>query len=274
MQVWCNKQWYAPEDFPVSLLDRGRMHGLGLFETILAVEGNLVFLNRHLARLTHSCQHLGWDVPLPDLESVMKELLLRNQLEHGRARIRLTFTPGSGAIDDMALGGEPMLSLVATVAGEAGGSVIVNLSPWTRNEHSPLAGLKSLSYAENLIALDQARRSGFEETIFLNTAGLVCEAAMANLFIMKDGAIFTPSLESGCLPGITRQVVIELAGRCHMEARETSISVDDLMAADEVFLTSSISGIRSVSRIGEKVYPHDQIATRFRKCWENEILRK
>lgn len=250
------------------------MHGLGLFETILAVNGQAIFVERHLSRLIESCQHLGWDIQLPELESVMKELLQRNQLELGRARIRLALTPGSGAFNDISIGEAPMLWLTATIAGQAGGSAKVNLCPWRRNEHSAIAGLKCIAYAENLIALDHARRMGFEETIFLNSAGFVCEAAMANLFIMKDGLLLTPSLESGCLPGITRQIVIELAGRCRLEVRETSVSVDDLMNAEEVFLTSSIRGIFGVSRIDEKTYQHDQIAKRLRQYWNVEILRK
>lgn len=250
------------------------MHGLGLFETILAVEGEPVFAEKHFSRLLKSCQRLGWDIRLPELESVMKELLLRNQLEQGRARIRLTLTPGRGAIHDLSINEVPMICLIAAAAGEAGGIVTVDLSPWTRNEHSPIAGLKSIAYAENLVALDQARRMGFEETIFLNTAGFVCEAAMANLFMVKDGLLLTPSLESGCLPGITREVVIALAGKCRIEVREILLSVDDLMNADEVFLTSSIRGIRDVSCIGEKTYSHDQIAKRLRSHWEAEILRK
>ena len=134
----------------------------------------------------------------------MREILVRNHLIQGRAKIRLTITAGSGRIMDLALGTSPMQWMAAMPAGEFSESISANISPWPRNERSPLVGLKSASYAENLIALDHARQMGFEETILINTVGQLCETATANLFLVKDGVLLTPSLESGCLPGIPR----------------------------------------------------------------------
>lgn len=270
-QIWCNGQWLDPLDFPASPMDRGAILGLGLFETMLALNGVPVFAQRHLARLGKGCERLGWSAPLEDFEKIMVELLAKNGLTEGRARVRLSMTAGSGPIDDLAMGTSPLLWMIALPVSEPPKHIQANFSPWRRNEHSALAGLKCASYAENLIALDHARRLGFEETIFLNTAGHLCEAATANLFIVKNGVLLTPPLESGCLPGITRQVVLDLAVRCELASEERALTPDDLLAADEVFLTSSIRGVESVSRVGERLFPNNQVVSRLREQWNAEI---
>src|SRR6478735_7806197 len=252
-QLWCNGQWLAPQDLPASPTDRGSILGLGLFETVLAIDGRPVFSDRHLARLRKSCERLGWSPVLPDLRESAEELLVRNDLATGRARIRLAVTAGSGRIDELARGGESLVWMTAAwINGEVPEAVSANLSPWKRNEHSPLAGLKCASYAENLIALDHARQRGFRQTLFLNTAGHLCEAATANLFLVKDGILLTPPLTSGCLPGITREVVIELAGSLGIPCEERDLTVEALQTADEAFLTSSIQGVAGISRFEER----------------------
>ena len=255
-------------------MDRGSILGLGLFETMLAIDGVPIFVERHLARLRSGCERLGWPLMLPDLHEIIGELLIRNGLGAGRARVRLAMTAGSGPIDDLSLGNSPLLWIIALAVNEAPKKIEVNLAPWRRNEHSPLAGLKCASYAENLVALDHARRLGFEETLFLNTAGHLCEGATANLFIVKNGMVLTPSLESGCLPGITRAVVLELADRYRIVRQECVLTPDDLHSADEIFLTSSIRGLESVSRVGDQAYHDCSVANRLRQYWKAEIERK
>jgi branched-subunit amino acid aminotransferase/4-amino-4-deoxychorismate lyase len=132
-----------------------------------------------------------------------------------------------------------MAALVGLVPPE---TLSACISPWPRNEHSPLVGLKCASYAENCIALDHARRLGFDEAVFFNTAGHLCEAATANIFIVKNGRLSTPSLESGCLPGIGREVVIERAHEMGISFEAVVLTHEDLIAADEIFLTSSTRG--------------------------------
>jgi len=269
--IWCNGHWLDPLDFPATPMDRGSILGLGLFETMLALDGAPVFADRHLARLRAGCDRLGWHSPPADLEDTMAELLVKSDLTSGRARVRLAMTAGSGPVDDISMGTSPLLWMIAMPVNEPPKEIQANFSPWPRNERSPLVGLKCASYAENLVALDHARRQGFEETIFLNTAGHLCEAATANIFLMKNGVLLTPSLDSGCLPGITRAVVLELAVRCRLNSEERSLTPDDLLTADEVFLTSSIRGLESVSRIGDKLYHDISIAKRLRQYWNVEI---
>lgn len=247
--------------------DRGLLHGLGVFETLLAIDGKPVFAGRHLARLSGACERLGWRLEVGGLEATMEELLAANQLGAGRARIRLAVSGGSGNLHDLTPGLDRVLWMTAFPAADAPLTTSVNLSPWLRNERSPLVGLKCASYAENLVALEHASRLGFDETIFLNTAGHVCEAATANLFVVKDGVLSTPSLQSGCLPGITRSVVIDLADHHRLECVESDVTGVELDRADELFLTSAINGVTGICRLEKRLFPPGSITRMFREAW-------
>jgi branched-subunit amino acid aminotransferase/4-amino-4-deoxychorismate lyase len=247
------------------------MHGLGLFETILAVDGEPIFAERHLARLRDGCERLGWRIEIPNLREIASALIAHNDVAQGRARIRLAISGGTGTVYDLALGADHIVWMTAVPAPQPPPATTALLSPWVRNERSALAGLKCASYAENLVALEHAARLGFEETVFLNTAGHLCEAATSNLFLVKDGGIFTPSLDTGCLPGITRSVVIELAARLGIQSTECGLNTADLDAADEIFLTSSIRGLMGVSRFGERHLVPGPVTGMLRAAWEEAI---
>ena len=271
--LWCNGQWLEASDFTLSPMDRGVTFGLGLFETILAMDGEPVFAERHLARLRASCEQLGWHPELPDFNNIMYQLIRRSHCTSGRARIRLAITGGSGLIHELALGPDHKICLTATAVADPPPTTTANLAPWVRNERSPLAGLKCASYAENLVALEHAARLGFEESVFLNTQGQLCEAATANLFVVRNGQLLTPSLASGCLPGITRSVVIELAGQLAIPCLQGEFTLPDLLAADECFLTSSIRGLMGVERFGERTFPPGPLTRRLREAWRAATRR-
>jgi branched-subunit amino acid aminotransferase/4-amino-4-deoxychorismate lyase len=272
--LWCNGQWIEALDFTMPPTDRGLMHGLGVFETILAVDGEPVFAELHLARLERSCQRLGWQLASPDFREIMVELIALNGLAQGRARIRLAITGGSGRINDLSLGADHVVWISAAPVAEPPATTTANLSSFVRNERSALAGLKCASYAENLVALDHAARLGFEETVFLNTAGKLCEAATSNLFLVKSGKLLTPSLESGCLPGIVREVVIGLAAKLAIPCEERELAAGEIQTADEIFLTSSIRGVMGVSRFEDRSLPPGRLTGILRGAWNQAIQRK
>lgn len=265
-RIWCNGDWLDPGEFPVSPMDRGAIHGLALFETMLAIDGVLLFPDRHLARLRSAHEKLGWPVELPALHDIATRLLAENGLGTGRARVRLTVTGGSGPLHDLAPGTDRLIWMSAFPAVVPQESISACLSPWPRNEHSPLAGLKCASYMENLIALDHARRMGFDQAIFVNTAGHLCEAATANLFLVRNGRLLTPPLDSGCLPGITRELVLELAAQTGIPIEVAALGVDQLEAADEIFLTSSTTGVLPVSRLAHRSILPGPVTRRLREA--------
>lgn len=116
--------------------------------------------------------------------------------------------------------------------------------PWVRNERSAVAGLKTTSYAENVVALAAAHRAGASEALLANTVGRLCEGTGSNVFVVLDGELHTPPLESGCLAGITRALVVEWAG-----AKETDLPFEALEQAEEVFVTSSLRDAQAVVRL-------------------------
>ncbi len=271
--IWCNGEWLEADRYPGVAQDRGAFLGLGLFETMGSIDGKVIFAERHLERLRRSGVRFGWEIDVPEFAEVSRELLERESLAVGRARVRLIVTAGSGPINDLTPGGDRQVWLAAFPVGDIPLSLTACLSRWTRNERSGLAGMKTASYAENLVALDDARKRGFDEAIFLNSVGQLCEAATANVFLVKDGVVLTPSLDSGCLPGIGREVLCELATDHGFTLEQRPLVRGDLETADEVFLISSTRGPMPVSRMdGRNLFVHTR-TERLRGCWEVEVER-
>jgi len=126
----------------------------------------------------------------------------------------------------------------------------VAVSPWPRNERSPLAGVKSTSYGENVVALAHARESGAGEAVFANLAGRLCEGTGTNVFVGLGGRLLTPPLSSGCLAGVTRELVLEL-----VEVVEDDLPLAALASADEAFLTSSTRDVQPIRSVGWSPLP-------------------
>jgi branched-subunit amino acid aminotransferase/4-amino-4-deoxychorismate lyase len=274
---WCNGRWLEDGENPLLSTDRGLLHGLGLFETMLASDGCAPFLAEHLLRLQDSCRRLGWQPALPDcteLAAIIAQLLESRQLACGRARLRLALSGGSGPLDDLRAGDDSTVWLTAGRLSGGSDRLAVNFCPWTRNERSPLAGLKCASYAENLIALDHARRLGFGETLIADTMGRLCEAATANVFWVQDGRLHSPPLDTGCLPGVTRATLFRLAGESGICCRETHLPIREILGADEVFLSSSTRGVAGVSRIESRDFPAGEITRRLGDAWQREVLQR
>jgi branched-chain amino acid aminotransferase len=126
-------------------------------------------------------------------------------------------------------------------------TTVVVTVPWTRNERSAVAGLKTTSYAENVIALAEAQRRGATEAIFANTRGDLCEGTGSNVFYVVDGQLRTPTLGSGCLAGVTRALLLEWVG-----ATEVDEPIETLGRADEVFLASTTRDVQAVRRCDDR----------------------
>jgi len=248
---WINDELVPIVDAKVSVLDHGFTVADGVFETLLVKAGQAFALDRHLARLSKSASGLG--ISMPDIavisNGVSQVLNMNSQVEFGR--LRITVTSGSGPLGSDRTSSAP--TLVISLAEQAAWPVStkVLLVPWTRNENSPLAGLKTTSYAENVYALDAAKSQGFSEAIFCDTSGRLCEGTGSNVFLVKDDQIFTPSEVSGLLRGITRDLVIEWANEAGFVIVERDIDPKELWDADEVFITSSTRDIHPVSELAK-----------------------
>jgi len=126
--------------------------------------------------------------------------------------------------------------------------------PWVRNERAATAGLKTTSYADNVIALAYARERGAIEAVFANTRDELCEATGSNIFVVRDGEVVTPPLDSGCLAGVTRELAIEWARAAGIPVREEAVPMAEAPAAEEVFITSSTKDVLPVSGWDARAY--------------------
>jgi branched-subunit amino acid aminotransferase/4-amino-4-deoxychorismate lyase len=271
--VWCDGKFLEEGEFKVSPMDRGLCHGLSLFETLLAVKGQPRLLREHLARLRIGLERLGVNsIALDDagLGNAMAELLEHNGLGNGMARIRLTLSLGTGPLDRTDNSSAWAWMTAAPVEGGAQ-SIRMTLAPWRRDKESVLRGIKTGNYAEHLIALDMARHEGFGEMLFYNTADELCEAAMANVFLIRKGELSTPSLDSGCLAGVTRALLIRLAAEHGIRCKERILRKTDVEKADGMFLTSSVKGPVRVSALQGKMFPENPLFDAVRSVWLAEM---
>ena len=260
--IWCNGS-YLEGPLAVSPVDRGLTHGLGVFETLLALDGQPLALDLHLARMRAGTDRLGLDVGRmteAEISSAIVGLLERTGLATGRARVRLALSAGAGDLRRLEAGSDALLWMTAMTCPPPPGSVALVTADFPRNERSPLSGIKCASYAENLIALDQARRAGADEVLFYNTRGELCEAATANVFLVRDGEVLTPPLSSGCLPGTMRARVM-----ARIAVEERPLTAADLAAAEEVFVTSATRGVVPVVRVDGRVLPVGRVAAGLRE---------
>jgi branched-subunit amino acid aminotransferase/4-amino-4-deoxychorismate lyase len=273
--VWRDGKFSEETDFRISPSDRGLCHGLSLFETILAVDGRPRLLVEHLRRLKSGLVRLNIhrvEIDAAGLYQVMIELLNRNQLDSGMARIRLALSVGEGPMN-LTDSGQSWAWMTASKVDPTEVRLRVTLAPWRKDSESMLRGLKVGNYAEHLIALDMARHEGFDEMLFFNTSDELCEAAMANVFLIRGNELFTPSLDSGCLPGVTRELIIQLAGSERIPCHVKVLGKKDLNKADGLFLTSSIKGPVWISTFQGTAYPVHPLFSAIRALWL-ENMRK
>jgi branched-chain amino acid aminotransferase len=271
--VWCDGKFIRESEFTLSPHDRGLCHGLSLFETVLAVAGRPRLLREHLARLCSGLERLGVNSVALDevgLANTMAALLERNGLQSGMARVRLTISLGAGPLNFID-SGAAWAWMAATRVEDMPETVRVTSAPWRRDRENVLRGLKAGNYAEHLIAMDMARREGFGEMLFFNNDDELCEAAMANVFLIRAGSLLTPALDSGCLAGVTRGLVIRLAAAHGIPCREKSLTRSDVAKAEGMFLTSSIRGPVWVSAYEGKSYEQHALFDAIRRIWLAEM---
>lgn len=249
MKLWLDGRLQDLESARVSVLDHGLTVGDGVFETVKATDGRPFALSRHLDRLTRSARGLG--LPDPDLDEIRRAcaaVLEADPMPLGR--LRITYTGGHGPLGSDRGDAGPTLVVALGEAARRPDSTAVITVPWTRNERGALAGLKTTSYAENVVALARAARQGASEALFANTVGQLCEGTGSNVFVVLDGDIHTPPLSSGCLAGITRGLTAEWTG-----AKETDLPLEALEQAEEVFLTSTLRDVQAVHRVDGRKLP-------------------
>ncbi|MDZ7578341.1 MAG: aminotransferase class IV [Candidatus Nanopelagicales bacterium] len=250
MKAWVNGR-VVDEDEPwIRLTDHGFSVGDGVFETLKTIDGEAFALSAHVDRLVRSATGLGLVAPDPGVvrSAVLKTCEVNRASLVPEGRIRITYTSGPGPLGSDRGPGPATLAVTAQAAKPWPATTSVALAPWPRNERSALAGLKTTSYGGNAVALAWAKERGHSEALLENLRGDLCEGTGSNVFVVLSGLTVTPPLSSGCLAGITRQLVINWCG-----VVERSLPRAVLDEADEVFITSSTRDVHPVARVGDRL---------------------
>ena len=254
----------------IYLNDRGFLFGDGLFETVKAEKGNLLFFSEHYNRLTRSAKKLfiHFNISLLDLKTQCRALLEINKLSEAAVRITLTRGNTKRGLD---------------IASQTSANLLITTIPYTcqsdvyptayitdikRNEHSLLSYLKTLNFLEPILARQQATKNGYTDGIMLNTKGAVTETSIGNLFVIINQKVFTPKKNDGLLAGIVRQIIIDIILEVGAPFKEKTLYPEDLLEASEIFHTNSLVEIQSFSKINE--HP---LATGNQALWTREILK-
>lgn len=246
--VWHNGSVLPAAEVRISPFDHGLTVGDGAFEALVAIGGRVFASRRHYERLCRSCAGLGIAVPEKAvLDDAMAAVISANGLSD--ARLRITVTGGEAPLGSDKGDHEPTVLVAASAKPQWPAAARVVLVPWPRNERSALSGLKTTSYGENVVALARAKAHGGDEALFCTTQGHLCEGTGTNLFWGKGGRLFTPPPAAGCLAGVTRAVVIELAQKAGLAVEEILAPAETLAAADEAFLTSTTRDVQAISHV-------------------------
>jgi branched-chain amino acid aminotransferase len=279
--AWINEEFVDEEQATVSLRDTGLLHAAGVFTTMRSYGGNVFRIGAHLQRLRQSCEALFVPLPYKDavLENAAGELLQRNSL--GDARLRLTVTRGTATQDPLhGMHLKPNVFLTAAALDAypsefyVKGMTVILLDDQKLNPYDIQAGHKTLNYFSRLSALREANRRGAGEALWFNVHNYLQSGSISNVFIVKDGELITPPTpremqdaevarampypRSAVLPGITRQVVMELAGREGISVKLDALDVNALLSADEFFITNSIMGVMPACRIEKHAVGNDR----------------
>lgn len=247
--VWMDGELRDPDTASVRWCDHGLTVGDGVFETVELRRGRPFAWTRHLHRLRRSAE--GLEVPWPGDEALRAAVTEVSEAWGDRpGRLRVTLTSGPGPAGSGRDPGSPPTLLLSAgpMAIQEEPTAVVTV-PYRRNEHGALTGLKTTSYAENVVALAHAERLGASEALFANTAGRLCEGTGTNVFVGLGGRLVTPPLSSGCLAGVTRQLLLEALEAAGSPATVEDVPMERLDDVEEMFLVSTARHVQPVARL-------------------------
>ena len=259
--VYIDGKYYPKSEAKISVYDHGLLYGDGVFEGIRAYHGIVFHLKEHIDRLYKSAHPILLKIPLTkeQLTKAVLETLKKNNLKH--AYIRLVVTRGVGDLGldprkcpkaTIIIITEPMLQLNTPEEIENG---ITTTITWVKRNpvDSATHEMKSLNYLNSILGKIEANNVGANEAICLNETGYVCEGVGENIFIVREGEIYTPPISSGALDGITRAVVIRLAKKLGYEVTERNITPNEMFTADEVFFTGTAAEVAPIREINKRI---------------------
>jgi len=259
MKIWINGKLVNKKAATVSIFDRGFLYGDGVFETMRSY-GRAVFkIDEHLSRLCNSLRVAK--IKIPHSKSFLKKQIYRmlkiNRLSN--AYIRLTVTRGIGTVGLARIkGGKPTVVIFVNKLTPYPGKmykdgITTRIVKIRQNENSPISGIKSVGFLNNILTRLEAKEEGCDDAIMMNSKGLICESTVSNIFLVKGKKLITPSLESGVLPGITRSAILKMAKKVKLKTKQARVTRTALYSADEIFLTNSLMEVMPVAKVDNRI---------------------
>ena len=249
-KIYIDGKFYSEANAKISVFDHGLLYGDGIFEGIRFYNGRVFRLEEHLQRLWDSARSICLEIPMTmrDMTEAVLETIRQNRLRDGYIRLLLTRGIGNLGLNPTQCKAPSVIIIAATIAlyhedFYRKGLTIVTCATRRSNPAALNPAVKSLNYLNNVMARIEANLAGADEALMLNDAGNVAECTADNVFVVKQGQIFTPPVTAGALRGITRSVVFEIAAELGVKVRETDITRHDVFVADECFLTGTAAEI-------------------------------
>ncbi len=276
MEVFLNGNFIEEEEAKISVFDRGFLYGDGVFETLRIYDCKPFLLDRHIGRLGHGLGSLfiAEKYSFSDYLEFTSKLIERNNVTNGVLRIQATRGPGkrgfstTGNYDPTVL-----ISLHEAPNVDPNNVTPVKLgtSIQVQSDHNPFSTLKTTNKLANIIALREAEKAGMDEALLTNHNGNITEASGSNVFWAKDNTLFTTPVSSGCLSGITRGMILELAIKMNLPTAQQDITPTDLLDAESVFLTNSVREIQPVNQINDKAIPISPLTAKLHAAYRETI---
>ncbi|MDH3974492.1 MAG: aminotransferase class IV [Deltaproteobacteria bacterium] len=264
----------------ISPINRGLMYGDGLFETFRGYKGEIFALKNHYKRLTESARFLKMEIPFTEreLSVILFTLLEKNDLLHADSRIRLTVIRGGSPSWLLPSGKEGSTVIISSESVPASieaiqqkGIKLSLLKSFKIDHLSPLASRKTINYIPGILGMMEIKERGGDEGIYLNYEGHAVEGITSNIFIVKDNKLYTPPLSSGLLPGITRDIVLEVAPLSGIDGEEKDLSCDEIFQAEEIFITSSVREVVPAIGVDEKKFAIGPLTRKIQKGYKKFV---
>jgi len=254
--IYLNGEYVTKEDAKISVYDHGFLYGDGIFEGIRVYGGNIFKCKEHLVRLYDSAKSIMLDIPLSmeEMEAALIETLRRNEMRDGYIRLVVSRGPGNLGLDPKRCPAAWVIIIVEQLAiysedAYRNGLVSVSVSQRRNIPDALNPKIKSLNYLNNILVKIQANLAGVGEAIMLNSQGYVAEGSSDNIFIIKNGTVYTPPCYVGALEGITRAAIIELCDKLGYKLKEEPFTLHDVYVADEVFFTGTAAEVIAVREV-------------------------
>jgi branched-chain amino acid aminotransferase len=270
-KVFLNKGLVDIDKASLSVTDGGLLYGAGLFETMRSYNEKVFALDKHLERLISSAEKIGLvhSFSKDFLSDAVYKTIQANELDNARIRLTMTCGPMTTDIEKTA----PKLLVTAT---EMLGypeeyyrtGVLAVLCPFRQNPTDPLCGHKSLNYYSRMLALKLAKQKQAAEALWFTTDNRLAEGCISNIFLVKNSVLYTPKTDTPVLPGVTRKLVLDIATEMSLKFEEKDLTIDDLLGADEIFMTNSIMEILPTTQLEKHKVGSGKIGTVTQKLLE------